>query len=410
MTSADLGRAVMARLDAFARYSDEPGRLTRLYLTPAHKAAVETLTGWLVDAGMTAHLDAIGNVVGRYAGTDPGAPALMLGSHIDTIRNAGIYDGNLGVLAALTAIEQFARAGERFPFAIDLVAFGDEEGVRFPATLAGSRAIAGTFDTATLALKDEQGETLRDALTRFGCDPAEIPRLARTPGSVAAFVEVHIEQGPVLEAEGLPLGIVTAINGASRFVVDVTGEAGHAGTVPMGLRRDALAAAAEMVLAVEALGKAHDGLVATVGRIAPSPGAVNAIAGDVRFTVDIRAPDDGLRRGAIRSMLTIFEDISARRGVTFAHEQTYEVPATPCHATVIRGLSDAVARNGLPVRRLASGAGHDTMALAPLCPVGMLFVRCKGGVSHNPAESITADDAGLAVAVLMDFIRHFAAS
>ncbi len=409
-TVAELGARLMQRLDAFARHSDEPGRLTRLYLSPAHKAAVQELTAWMQAAGLATRLDAAGTVVARYEGATRGAPALLLGSHIDTIRDAGRYDGNLGVLAALVAVEEVARSGARFPFAIEILAFGDEEGVRFPSTLAGSKAVAGTFDPKTLQGRDAAGVTLEQALVDFGCDPAAIGAEARHPGDVHAFVEVHIEQGPVLEAEGLPVGVVTAINGASRFTVDVSGEAGHAGTVPMALRRDALAAAAEMVLAVERLPVARPGLVATVGRLEASPGAVNVIPGAVRFTVDIRAPDDAMRAAAVDEMATAFDAIAVRRQVGVTRQRTYDVSATACDPAIVGGLAAAVARQGLPVRRLPSGAGHDAMALAALCPVGMVFVRCKGGISHNPAESITAEDAGLAVAVLVDFIRNFGGS
>jgi allantoate deiminase len=405
--ATEIGLRLMDRLEAFARFTDEPGRLTRLYLSPAHKAAAGQLVTWMEKAGLTANLDAIGNVVGRYEGTTPDAPALLLGSHIDTIRDAGKYDGNLGVLGALAAVEDLARRGERFPFAIEVVAFGDEEGVRFPTTLAGSKALAGRFDPSTLAGRDGDGVTLSDALARFGCDVTGIAGLARDPARTLGFVEVHIEQGPVLEAEDLPVGIVTAINGASRFIVDVTGEAGHAGTVPMALRRDALTAAAEMSLAVEALGRVTKDLVATVGRFAPTPDAVNVIPGSVRFTVDIRAPDDAVRSEAIATMERTFANVAERRKVGLSVQRTYDVPATPCHARIIDQLSAAVAAAGLPTRLLSSGAGHDTMVLASLCPVGMLFVRCRGGISHNPAESITAADAGLAVDVLLRFIRAF---
>ena len=402
-----LASRLMERLAAFARHTDEPGRLTRLYLSPAHRAAADELMLWMREAGLTAHVDAVGNVIGRYEARTPGAPAVLLGSHIDTIRDAGRYDGNLGVLAALTAVEELARNGERFPFAIEIVAFGDEEGVRFPATLAGSKALAGTFDPATLTLTDDEGTALADALRSFGCDPAGIAALARDRSETLAFVEVHIEQGPVLEAENLPVGVVTAINGASRFVIDVSGEAGHAGTVPMKLRRDALAAAAEMILAVESVAATGRDLVATVGRLAPSPGAVNVIPGHVRFTVDLRAPEDATRHAAIDRMSEHFAEISARRHVGLALDRTYDVRATACDASMIEALGHAVAGVGVPVRRLASGAGHDTMAMAPCCPVGMLFVRCAGGISHNPAESISAADAGVAVAVLLGFLRNF---
>src|SRR4051794_3940201 len=236
MTAAP-GEALLARLDDLARFTDEPGALTRLYLSPAHKAATRQVVAWMEEAGMTAGIDAVGNVAGRYEGERPGLPAVLLGSHIDTVRDAGRYDGNLGVLAAIQAVTELHAKGERLPFAVEVLAFGDEEGVRFPTALAGSRAVAGTFDPATLDARDADSVTVREALLAFGCDPAAIPGIARRRERVRAYVEVHSERGRVLGAGGLPGGVVTAINGASRFKVEVAGEAGHAGTVPMGLRR-----------------------------------------------------------------------------------------------------------------------------------------------------------------------------
>ncbi|WP_029010257.1 allantoate amidohydrolase [Azospirillum halopraeferens] len=406
MTGGDpIGRALMERLDAFAAFSEEAGALTRLYLTPAHRAAADRLAGWMSEAGMTVRLDGAGTVVGRYEGAEPGRPALLIGSHIDTVRNAGAYDGNLGVLAGVAAVAELHRAGERLPFAVEVLGFGDEEGVRFPVTLTGSRAVAGTADPAALDAVDADGISVREALRRFGCT-GDLAAVARRRADVLAFLEVHIEQGPVLEAAGLPLGVVTAINGASRFALTVTGTAGHAGTVPMGLRRDALAAAAEMVLAVEARGAAEPDLVATVGRIAAVPGAVNVIPGAVRFTLDVRAPRDDARAAAAADILAACRAVAARRGVGFDAERTHDAPAVACAGPLIAALEAAAARAGVPPHRLPSGAGHDAMALAALCPVGMLFVRCAGGISHHPAEAITADDAGLAVRVLLDTIRH----
>jgi allantoate deiminase len=406
MTAAP-GEALLARLDDLARFTDEPGALTRLYLSPAHKAATRQVAAWMEEAGMAAAVDPVGNVAGRYEGERPGLPAVLLGSHIDTVRNAGRYDGNLGVLAAIQAVAELHAKGERLPFAVEVLAFGDEEGVRFPTALAGSRAVAGTFDPAMLDARDADGVTVREALQAFGCDPAAIPGIARRRGQALAYVEVHIEQGPVLEAEDLPVGIVTAINGASRFKVEVAGEAGHAGTVPMGLRRDALAAAAEMVLAVERRALAVPELVGTVGRLEVAPGAVNVIPAAARFTIDLRAPDDAVRTEAAADLERTFRDIAARRGVTLRLERTYDEPARVCDPALVEGISAAVERAGVRPRRLPSGAGHDGLAVAALCPIGMLFVRCKGGISHNPAESITAEDAGTAVAVLVDLLRRF---
>ncbi|MEE3624672.1 allantoate amidohydrolase [Nitrospirillum sp. BR 11752] len=401
------GPALMARLDDFARHSAEPTGLTRLYLTREHRAAADQLLAWMREAGMVAHLDAAGTVVGRYEGSTPGLPALLLGSHIDTVRNAGKYDGNLGVLAAVAAVAELNRRGERLPYAIEVLGFGDEEGVRFPVTLTGSRAVAGTPAPDAMAARDRDGTTLGEALAEFGGDPAGLGAVARDPATVLGFVEVHIEQGPVLESRGLPLGIVTAINGANRYAITVTGQAGHAGTVPMALRHDPLAAAAEMVLAVETAGGAEPDLVATVGRIEAKPGAVNVIPGQATFTIDLRSPRDGSRKAAAAGLLDTLAAIAARRGVALDVQPTHDAPAAHCHPGLMRQLGQAVARAGITPHHLPSGAGHDAMAMEALCPMAMLFVRCAGGVSHNPAESITVEDADLTVTVLLDFLRHF---
>src|SRR5208337_585316 len=287
------GAKLMARLDAFAAFTDEPGRLTRLFLSEAHQRAAQAFIGWCGEAGLNARIDAAGNVVARYEGKSAGAPALMLGSHIDTVRDAGRYDGNYGALAALAVVEALAAEGERLEHAVEIIAFGDEEGVRYRTTLTGSRALAGTYSKDALNQKDSGGVLMRDALKAFGGDPEKAGKIRAQ--NVAAFVEAHIEQGPVLEAEGLPLGIVTAINGATRLEVGVDGMAGHAGATPMALRRDALTAAAEMTLAIEGRARDEPNLVATVGRLEVWPGATNVIPGHVQFSVDLRAPDDARR-------------------------------------------------------------------------------------------------------------------
>ena len=404
--AAGRGRALMARLGVLATFSDERPALTRLFLSPAHKAAALRVARWMAEAGMAVSTDAVGNVVGRYEAAEPGRPALILGSHIDTVRDAGRYDGALGVLAAITAVAELDAAGERLPYALEVIAFGDEEGVRFPVSLTSSRAVAGILDPAVLEDRDGDGVIMRDALLAFGGDPTRIAAVARRPASVLGFLELHIEQGPVLETEGLPVGIVTAINGASRFQVEVSGEAGHAGTVPMGLRKDALAAAAEMVLAVERMARAARDLVATVGRLEAAPGAVNVIAGVTRFTLDARSPSDRSRHEATAALDAEFRAIAARRRVGVVSGRVYDQPATTCSPWLIGELEEAVGRAGIRPLRLASGAGHDGLAMAALCPIGMLFVRCRGGVSHSPAEAVTTEDAGTAVAVLLDLLRH----
>jgi allantoate deiminase len=400
------GDVAIDRLDALARFTGEPGQLTRLYLSPAHKAAALQVLAWMDEAGMETRIDAVGNVVGRYKGNEPGLPALLIGSHIDTVRNAGKYDGNLGVIAAISAVASLHRRFERLPFAIEVLAFGDEEGVRFPVTLNGSRAVAGTFDYAALEARDADGITLREALEQFGCDPAGIASVARRTTDVLGYVEVHIEQGPVLEAEDLPVGIVTAINGASRFTIEVTGVAGHAGTVPMHLRQDALAAAAEMVLAVERIAQETPGIVATVGKMEALPGAVNVIPSGAKLSLDLRSPSDSLRLESVTQLKHQFHAIAERRGVGVQLTPCYDEPAATCAPWLVDQMVALVERSGIRPLRLPSGAGHDGLAMIALCPIAMLFVRCEGGISHNPAESITARDADTAIHVLEDFLRH----
>ena len=290
-----------------------------------------------------------------------------------------------------------------------MIAFGDEEGVRFPQALAGSSAVAGRFDPAVLDVVDDDGVSLRDALERFGCEPSGIGALARAREDVLGYVEVHIEQGPVLEAESLPVGVVTAIAGASRCGVGRAGSAGHAGTVPMRLRRDAFAALAEMACAIETVARDTPSLVATVGRVEVLPGAVNVIPGQATFTVDARSPDDAIRETAVAAMHARFQEIAARRGVGLAAEPFYDEAAAPCAAAFRAGFARAVRNRRLRVLELPSGAGHDGLAMVGLCPIGMLFVRCAGGISHNPAESITTADAGVALDVLVDFLRDLPA-
>jgi hydantoinase/carbamoylase family amidase len=394
-----MAERLMRRLAELATLSDMPGGLTRLFLSAPHKQAVEKVGAWMREAGLSTHVDAIGNLVGRKGE----GKTLLLGSHIDTVRDAGWYDGNFGVLAAIEAVQA---AGE-LPYAVEILAFGDEEGVRFPQTLSGSRAVAGSFDAAALAGRDADGVSMGEALLAFGGDPGGIAAVARRPEDVLGYVELHIEQGPVLEAEDLAVGVVTAINGASRFAVVVTGDAGHAGTVPMVMRRDALAAAAEMVVAVEAVGRAHGDLVATVGSLAVHPGAPNSVPGRVNFSIDVRAPVDESRYQAVLAMAAALERIAESRNVDLSLTQTHDAPAVACAQRLQARLAEAVASCGIPVRYLPSGAGHDAMAVADLCDVGMLFVRCKGGVSHTPEESITMADAQAAVDVLVGFLRKF---
>jgi len=401
------GLRLMARLEAFAQFTDEPRRLTRLFLSEAHRRAAHAFIGWCGEAGVKAKIDAAGNVVARYEGRRAGAPALMLGSHIDTVRDAGWYDGNYGALAALGVVESLSGRDERLDHAIEIVAFGDEEGVRFRTTLTGSRALAGNYPEDILDQKDADGVLMRDALISFGGDPERAGSLRRS--GVAAFVEAHIEQGPRLEAEGLPLGVVTAINGATRLEVVVDGVAGHAGATPMNLRRDALAAAAEIMLAIEERACREPDLVATVGRLEAWPGAANVIPGHVQFSVDLRAPGDANRAAALADVEARIFAIAETRGVQASIARSHEANAYVCDSSLVAGLAKAVEAVGVSPRLLPSGAGHDTMAMGRLCPAGMLFIRCKGGVSHNPLESITVEDCAIGLKALTQFVRDFRA-
>jgi allantoate deiminase len=406
--SAISAARITQRCEALARHSELPGGLTRVFLSPENRAVNELVLGWMREAGMNAKLDAIGNVTGRYEGDRAGLPCLLLGSHLDTVRNAGKYDGMLGVISAIECVHALNVGGVRLPFAVEVVGFGDEEGVRFGSTFLGSRALAGTFDPAVLESKDAQGMSLAEALRAFGLDPAKIPQAAKKKGDVLAYAELHIEQGPVLEAEGLPVGVVTAINGFTRLACRLSGMAGHAGTVPMRLRKDALAAAAECVLAVERIGSSEQDLVATVGKLEALPGAINVIPGDVAWTVDARAPRDAVRERAVKSIVAAFEEIAARRKLVLKVEALQSQGVAACAEALMRQMDAAVAAEGVRVLRLPSGAGHDGMAIQAIADIGMLFVRCKGGISHNPAEAISEADAGTGARVLERFIRNFA--
>ncbi len=406
-TALPSGARILERCEALARCSEQPDALTRVYLSTQQRAANELVLAWMREAGMSARLDAIGNVVGRYDGDRPGAPCLMLGSHLDTVRDAGKYDGMLGVVAGIECVASLHASGRRLPFAVEVVGFADEEGVRFNATLLGSRAVAGTFDIANLDRVDVTGKSMRDAMRDFGLDPTAIASAARHRDEVLAYAELHIEQGPVLEDEGLALGVVTAINGGNRFAIELAGMAGHAGTVPMHLRRDTLAAAAECVLAVERICGAEPELVGTVGKIEALPGAINVIPGRVRFSLDVRAPTDGQRERAVAVIRGAFAEIAQRRRVDLDIKQVWDAKTSACAPWLQAQFAAAIQAEHLPVRHLPSGAGHDGMAMIAIADIGMLFVRCKGGISHNPAEAITREDAEIAARAFLTFIQNF---
>ena len=404
----------IARCDALgvAPYSDGETGLYRAWLSPAHRAAQRVASAWMSEAGMAVRIDAASNLIGRYEGAQPDAPALLVGSHIDSVRDAGRYDGPLGVMLGIECVAALHAAGRRLPFAIEVIAFGDEEGSRFPASMFTSRAVAGTLATDALdGVADATGISVAEALAAWGLDAARIGEAARDPADVIGYLEAHIEQGPVLEAEDLPLGIVSGIAAQLRFEVSVAGRAGHAGTSPMPLRHDALAAAAECVLAAEAVAReAASDLVATVGRMQVLPGATNVIPGKVTFSLDVRCGRDDLRDAGAGEVLRRFSRIAGERGVHIEAMQVQDLAASPCDPALMALLEQAVAAQGIAPRRLVSGAGHDAMVMAALCPTAMLFVRCEGGISHNPAERASAADAGMAVAAMLDFIERLGAA
>jgi allantoate deiminase len=402
-----LGEEIVGRIEALAAISEETDNLTRIFLSLEHRKAANLILAWMREAGMWAQLDAIGNVCGRYEGERPNLPCLMLGSHYDTVRDAGKWDGPLGLITAISCVADLNRRGLRLPFAIEVTGFADEEGVRFASTLLGSRAIAGTFDESVLGSKDRSGITLRDALTQFGLDPDHIGAAARVRSELCGYVELHIEQGPVLEAEGLPVGVVTAISGATRLSVVLIGMAGHAGTVPMALRRDALAGAAECITAIEEFCKTDQGFVGTVGYINALPGATNVIPGKVSFTVDIRTASDSHRKLAVADIVRRIESITKRRNLVLQVHVTHENRTVPCAPWLKRQLAEAVTAEGYKVFELPSGAGHDGMAMIDIADVAMLFVRCRGGISHHPDEHVEVADADAGARVLLRMIENF---
>jgi len=393
--------------EQLARFSDAgqmdddgtPGELTVTYLTPAHRACADQLRRWMLDCGFdTVQIDAVGNVVGRYHARTAAAPYLLTGSHYDTVRNGGRYDGRLGILVPMACVRELARTGRRLACGIELVAFAEEEGQRFAATFLGSGALVGDFNPAWLDQQDASGISMREAMRQAGLHPEDIPALRRDPAHYLGFVEVHIEQGPVLNALHLPLGVVSAINASVRLQCTVTGIAGHAGTTPMSQRHDAAVAAAEMLLAVRARALRDADSVATVGQLEVPGGAPNVIPGCCRFSLDLRAPSDSQRDTLLADVLAELATIAQRHGVQVQTVETMRAAAAPSHPDWQQRWEQAVSALGLPVQRLPSGAGHDAMKLHTLMPQAMLFVRGEnGGISHNPLESTTSDDIDLAI-------------
>jgi allantoate deiminase len=399
----------MRRCDVLGACSEEPDRLTRPFASDAMRQVHKHVIAWMREAGMDALVDNVGNVRGRYEGNGIGA-TLLLGSHLDSVRNAGRYDGPLGVMIALAAVQRLHDRDSRMPFAIEVLGFADEEGLRYGTPYLGSRALAGSFDKADLRRTDAQGVAMADAIRRFGGDPDRTSDDRWDGGKLLGYVEVHIEQGPVLEARDLPVGVVSTIAGQSRQRVTFTGEAAHAGTTPMDRRKDALAAAAEFVLAVEVEARGTAGLVATVGQLAITGGAANVVPGETVLTLDIRHAEDAVRLEHLHRLLRQADDIASRRGLSVQSEAVSENPSVRCAMRLSSLLGQAVQDRGHPVATIPSGAGHDGVVMAGLTDMAMLFVRCKGGVSHNPAESVTEDDVGVAIDVLTKFLELLAAT
>lgn len=402
MSPKDWAAEAISRCRTLAQFSEEKGKLTRTFLSPPMREVHAALAGWMGELGMEVRVDGVGNLIGRYGGSDPNGKTFLVGSHVDTVRDAGKYDGPLGVMLGLALVKGLE--GRRLPFAIEVIAFSEEEGVRYGVPFFGSRAVTGTFNPEFLKLKDTEGSTVSDAIRAFGLDPSGIPRAAYSRDQVLGYLEFHIEQGPVLESLGLQLGIVEAIVGQSRLEVIFRGKAGHAGTTPMNLRRDALAGAAEWMTLVEREARGEAGLVATVGTIQALPGAANVIPGEVRLSLDVRHPYDEVRERLVAYMATRAQQVALRRGLELALLTKYEQPAVPCDEELNYLLEDALVAQGFPAQRLVSGAGHDAMILAPFWPSTMLFLRSPQGLSHHPDEAVWPQDVEAAVRVGLEFL------
>jgi allantoate deiminase len=401
----DRARRAIEECAHIANLSEEPGRITRRFLTPPVHDVHARLRFRMEALGMSVHVDAAGNLRGLWRPAAARGKRLMLGSHIDTVPDAGAFDGVLGVALALEWVDLAREL--TLPLAIEVIAFSEEEGVRFGVPFIGSRAVAGRFDPALLALKDAEGSTLETAIRNFGLDPGQMDEAA-VDANVLGFVEVHIEQGPVLEAAGLSVAAVTAIVGQTRLSLEFAGQANHAGTTPMRLRRDALTAAAEWIAAVETLARRTEGLVATVGKISVEPNAGNVVPGIARVSLDVRHPHDGARSAAVEALLANAGTIANRRGLALQCIPQMDQPAVAMDERLTAFLAEAIEAAGLPVMRMPSGAGHDAMVMAARMPTAMLFVRSPGGISHHPAETVREEDVEAALEVGRRFLQRMA--
>ena len=398
----------MAMLDELGRVSDEEGKLTRTFLSPAMCRANALVGEWMGAIGLTVREDPVGNLIGRAEGSSRRAKTLLLGSHLDSVRDAGKFDGPLGVLMPIMALAELQRRGVKLPFAVEVLGFSEEEGVRFASAYLGSEGYTGRLSSRTLELRDGAGVSVGDALKEWGGGRFSLPKAAHKRGELLGYVEVHIEQGPVLTAKKLAVGVVSAIAGQSRFKLIWTGKAGHAGTTPMALRRDALTGAAEFALAAEQLARNTEGLVATVGALTVSPGAANVIPGQVVHTLDVRHARDGVRREALFALGRVAKRIAKQRGLSVAWQRTQDNCAVECSVGLTALLERSVKAVQGTSLSLVSGAGHDGVVMAALTPVAMLFVRCRDGLSHHPDEYASPADLKIGLRVMVDFLERMA--
>ncbi|MEO7412303.1 MAG: allantoate amidohydrolase [Opitutaceae bacterium] len=395
-------------LDELGRITDERGKITRTFLSPAMRRANAQVGTWMRAAGMQVREDTVGNLIGRWESPEPRAKTLLIGSHLDTVRDAGRFDGPLGVLLPIVAVAELRRRGVALPFHVEVLGFSEEEGVRFASAYIGSKGFSGQLRSADLKYRDPQGVSIRDTLSRFNGGTFKIPAAAHAKINLLGYFEVHIEQGPVLEDKGLAVGVVTGIAGQTRGRLLFRGKAGHAGTTPMPLRRDALAGAAEFVLLTETLARRSSPLVATVGTLTVEPGAPNVIPGEVTLSLDVRHPRDAGRRVALNSLLESARKIARRRKLTVEWQVTQENSAVACDPGISAVLSRSVSVVQGSSVGLVSGAGHDAVVMSVLTPVAMLFVRCRDGLSHHPDEYASRSDLAVASRVVEDFIERFA--
>ena len=406
MTSSTLPN-ISEMIHSLAELSESSSGITRQFLSPQHREANTLVGSWMEMVGMRVLEDSIGNIIGRYEGTEADLPAVMIGSHLDTVVNAGKFDGILGVVSAIQSISALYREKKRYRFPIEVIGFADEEGTRFQSTYLGSKAVAGTFDFTTLSRTDINGISMQDALLSFGLDPDQIQNASRKARGISAYIELHIEQGPVLEEEDIPAGIVTEIAGAVRFQVTVKGTAGHAGTVPINLRKDALVSACECVLSVEEIASKYPKTVGTVGQISVTPGASNVIPGKTVFTIDLRAANNEVRHKVEHELIFKMKSLCRKRKTKISIKKVHEASSVTCSPRIIKKLQNAFTKSKYRPYCLPSGAGHDAAAMADLTDVGMIFIRCKNGISHNPAEYVSEPDMQAGLDILLQFLNAY---